>query len=57
MARVATVPTVHIPSASAWLSGATTVDSSRMAMVMAMVMVPKKFPATGCRYSLASAAG
>lgn len=55
MARVATVPTVHIPSASAWLSGATTVDSSRMAMVMAMV--PKKFPATGCRYSLASAAG
>lgn len=53
MARVATVPTVHIPSASAWLSGATTVGSSRMAMVM----VPKKFPATGCRYSLASAAG
>src|SRR5450830_197445 len=37
------VPTAHMTSPSVWLSWATTEDSSRMAIVI----VPKKLPATG----------
>src|SRR5437899_1701567 len=52
-ASVEIVPTVHMTSASVWLSWATTDESSRIAIVI----VPKKLPATGCRYSPTTASG